>query len=92
MYKLDTGCHGIITPYARCQYYRGGYKSVANAPYGTHRELDLGVEWQIRREMELTVEYALVDGPSFAVPGDEGVIPYRDYEGGVLRIQFQINY
>ncbi|HVL15531.1 MAG TPA: porin, partial [Gemmata sp.] len=49
MYKLDTARCGIITPYCRYQHYRGGYRAVPNAPYGTHDEWNLGVEWQIRK-------------------------------------------
>ncbi len=92
MYKIETCSYGIVTPFTRWQYYRGGYKSIANAPYGTHRELALGCEWQIRKEMELVAEYGFVDGVSLTAVNQAGVTPYRNYDGGVLRIQFQINY
>lgn len=99
MYKFDTGrCDawcpgwGIIIPYARYQYYRGGYKSIPNAPYGTHSELNLGVEWQIRKEMELVTEYSFVDGVNLTAINQPSVVPYRNFDGGVLRFQFQINY
>lgn len=92
MYKYDTPCHGIFTPYARWQYYKGGYRSIANAPYGTHEQWDLGVEWQIRREMELAVEYSLVDGVNLIANDDEGARSYRNFKGSLIRLQFQINY
>jgi hypothetical protein len=92
MYKFDTNCYGIVTPFARWQYYSGGYKSVANAPYGTLDLWNLGVEWQIRREMELVAEYSFVDGVSLTPPTTVGVIPYQNFAGSVLRFQFQMNY
>ncbi len=32
-YKYETDCHGTWFPYARWQYFTGGYKSARNAPY-----------------------------------------------------------
>jgi hypothetical protein len=92
MYKIDTPSWGIFTPYCRYQHYRGGYKVFPNAPYGTRDQWDLGVEWQIRREMELVVEYNFVDGVNLNAVNREGVVSYRNFDGGVLRAQFQINY
>lgn len=92
MYKYDTACYGIITPYARYQYFRGGYKGFANAPYGSRDEWDLGVEWQIRKEMELTLEYALVNGVNLNAIDRANTRSYRNFDGGVLRAQFQVNY
>jgi hypothetical protein len=92
MYKLDTERYGIFTPYVRYQYYRGGYRSLSNAPFGTHSQWDLGVEWQIRREMELTAEYSLVDGINLNAISRADVLSYQNFTGGVLRFQFQLNY
>lgn len=91
-WKIDTADYGIVTPYTRWQYYKGGYRSVANAPYGSHEQIDIGVEWQIRREMELAVEYSIVDGVNLNPVNLAGVTPYRNFDGGVLRAQFQLNY
>jgi len=92
MLKFDTDRHGIFTPYARYQYYRGGYRSISNAPFGTHDEWNLGVEWQIRKEMELVAEYSIVDGINLNADIEEGVVSYRNFDGHVLRFQFQMNY
>jgi len=92
MYKLDTPRHGIFFPYTRYQHYLGGYRSVANAPYGTHDEYDVGVEWQIRKELELVVEYGFVNGISLGATEQPGVTPYQNYTGQLLRCQLQINY
>lgn len=92
MYKIDTEQCGIVTPYVRWQYYEGGYKGYANTPYGTHNQLDVGAEWQIRKEMELVIEYSQVDGVNPNAFNTAGVMSYRNFDGGVLRAQFQINY
>ncbi|HUR52789.1 MAG TPA: porin [Gemmataceae bacterium] len=92
MYKHDTEKCGVVTPYTRWQYFRGGYRSVANAPYGTHDQWDVGVEWQIRKEMELVCEYSFVDGVNLNALAASGATSYRNFVGGVLRFQFQLNY
>jgi Phosphate-selective porin O and P len=92
MFKVDTHRHGLVTPYVRWQYFRGGYRSVANAPFGTHEQLDLGVEWQIFREMELVLEYSFVDGVNLSAINTPGITPYRNFDGSVIRAQFQLNY
>ncbi|MBM3982544.1 MAG: porin [Planctomycetes bacterium] len=92
MYKHETHSCGIFTPYCRFQYYDGGYKSVVNAPYGTTKQWDTGVEWQIRKEMELVVEYNFFDNVSLAAIDRANTRSYRNFTGGALRCQFQVNY
>jgi hypothetical protein len=92
MYKWDTGRYGNVIPYTRYQYYKGGYKVLPNAPYGTHQEWDIGTEWHFRKEMELTLEYSIVDGVNVSAIDRDGALSYRNFRGGVLRAQFQINY
>jgi hypothetical protein len=92
MYKYDTARCGIFTPYCRFQYYDGGYKSVVNAPYGVTSQWDLGVEWQIRREMELVIEYNFLDNLSLTAIDRADTRSYRTFTGGALRFQFQVNY
>ena len=92
MYKHDTADYGIFTPYVRYQYYNGGYKSVVNAPFGVSSQWDLGVEWQIRKEMELVVEYNLLDHVSLTALDRANARSYRNFTGSALRVQFQVNY
>ena len=91
MYRHQTCDYGIITPYSRYQMYKGGYRSQANAPYGHQRQIDLGVEWQIRKEIELVMEYSIVTTPNFAASTQASVIPYSDFEGNIC-FQLQFNY
>jgi len=92
MYKHDTANYGIWTPYLRYQYFQGGYRAFSNAPYGIQNEFNLGVEWQIRKEMELTLEYSYVDAPNLTTFNRAGFTSYRNFDGSILRCQFQINY
>ena len=92
MYKLDTEGCGIFIPYFRYQHYRGGYRSIANAPYGNHDQWDIGVEWQIFKEMELVTEYSFVDGINLNAINQEGATSYQNANFGALRFQFQMNY
>lgn len=92
MYKHDSESNGIFIPYVRYQHYDGGYRSIANAPYGRHDQWDLGIEWHWKREIELTLEYSFVDGVSLTATDEEGVTPYQNFNGGLIRLQCQINY
>ncbi len=92
MYKIDTPGYGIYTPYTRYQYFKGGYKGFANAPYGQRNQVDFGVECQIFKELELTLEYSLVDGANLNAIDRAGARSYRNFDGSVLRVQCQVNY
>lgn len=92
MYRWDSMHAGIFMPFVRWQYYKGGYRSLPNAPYGVHNEWNFGMEWQIRREMELVFEYDLLNSQNLNTISREGRRSYRDFDGGVFRIQFQVNY
>ncbi len=89
-YRYETACHGEFWPFARWQYYQGGYKNAVNSPYSTIDEWSLGVEWQIRKEMELVCEYLITDRTNLqALSSGQS---YEQFEGDVLRFQFQLNY
>jgi hypothetical protein len=92
MYKYETQCAGIFMPYARYQHFDGGYRSQPNAPFGITNQVDLGVEWQIRKDMELVVEYNLLDNVSLTAIDRANTRSYRNFTGSALRCQFQINY
>lgn len=92
MYKLDTADNGIFIPFARFQHYKGGYKAIPNAPYGIHDGYDFGVEWQIRKELELVVDYDFVHGVSLNSINEPGAVSYRNFRTQLLRCQLQINY
>ncbi len=90
MYRHITDCHGELWPYARWQYFRGGYKNAPNSPASYVNESSIGLEWQIRKEMELTCEYLITDRTNLQ-PQATG-LSYQQFVGQVARLQFQINY
>lgn len=85
MYKIDTSFGHTIIPYVRGQYYRGGKKFENNAPRYEVKELEMGVEWQLGKWLEITGAYMISDRTS-------PKYPYKQQEGHVTRLQVQVNY
>jgi hypothetical protein len=92
MYKHDTPCWGNFIPYVQWTHYRGGYRSERNAPYVRINEWHIGCEWQIQKALEFTVQYTLTDRTNTTAIDQPGAVSYRQFEGGLLRFQLQINY
>ncbi|WP_254512324.1 porin [Anatilimnocola floriformis] len=91
-YKYDSYCHGTFIPFARYNYFKGGYKPERNAPYSFVDEVELGLEWQIDKHMELTVGYTITDRTNTTAFSQANVRSYQQFEGEILRCQFQFNY
>ncbi len=90
-YKADNGL-GINYPFARWSYYEGGYKSERNAPFAHINEWELGNEWQINTATDLTLAYLMTDRTNTTAATAASVAPYQQFDGHVLRAQFQFNY
>lgn len=86
MYRLPTDTFGAVMPYARWQRYRGGWKASTNAPRLETDELELGVEWQPWKALELTVAYARMN----RTEADERRSGRA--QGDLIRTQVQWNY
>ncbi|BBD96873.1 porin [Sphingobium amiense] len=84
--RLTDETLGAINPYARWQTYRGGWKAATNAPRLETDEVELGVEWQPIRALELTIAYARMK----RAEADERRAGRA--KGDVLRTQLQWNY
>ncbi len=89
-YRYQSSCHGEFWPFVRWQYYEGGYKSFPNAPASTIDEWNIGLEWQIRKEMELVCEYVITDRTNLQAQATGR--SYDQFDGQVLRWQFQVNF
>jgi hypothetical protein len=87
----------------RYQEYYGGKKHEENAPRHTVRELELGLEYQFNRAVELTVMYTFTgrtssDGATIpASCANFSTIPcvqtpYQYQSGNLLRFQLQWNF
>ena len=86
MAKIDETPIGTIHPFARWQYYRGGFKAAINAPRLETEELELGLEFQIDPALEITTTY----GWASRKEADER--RFGQAEGQILRVQAQWNY
>ena len=92
MAKIDTRNWGTVFPYLRWVYFQGGYRSERNAPFSQVDEWELGTEWQINPQMELTTAYLLTDRTNTTAFDVAGVRSYQQFNGSVLRFQFQFNF
>jgi len=92
MYRHETQCHGILFPFMRWNYFKGGYKSERNAPFSLIEELEAGLEWQMNKQMELVAMYTLTDRTNTTAFNQSGVRSYQQFNGDLLRFQFQFNY
>jgi len=85
-YKLDKvgGMHALL-PYVRGTYYNGGKKFVTNAPHYVVKEVEVGLETQIFKALEVVLAYQMGRRTSDSHPHNE------EY-GHVTRVQVQFNY
>jgi hypothetical protein len=91
MYRIDRG-ESEWFPFIRWNYFKGGYRSARNAPFATIDELEVGLEWQINKQMEFVGMYTLTDRTNLSALSTAGTESYGQFEGSLLRFQFQINY
>ena len=89
LYKHDHECWGTFFPFIRYSYYKGGYKTETNAPYVNIEEVEFGTEWQINPSAEFTVSTLITDRTNTTAMSSKS---YRQFDGQVLRFQFQVNY
>jgi hypothetical protein len=73
--------NGFI-PYVRGSIYDGGIKTVLNSPRHESTELEVGLEWQFQKYLELT---GAVDIANRTIDG-------KEQKGTVARLQVQFNY
>jgi hypothetical protein len=74
-----------LTPYVRGTIYEGGKKFEANAPYYKIREVEMGIEWQLIKALEVVAVYTITDRTS-------SKYPYDQVKGHIGRVQVQFNY
>ncbi len=86
MVKVDDllGMVAVI-PFVRGTYYDGGKKFFVNAPHYLVKELEVGVELQIVKALEVVLAYDITSRTSDSYP-------YEQQAGQITRIQVQVNY
>lgn len=86
-YRILQGEQEII-PYIRWNYYDGARKFATNAPKMVVNEIDIGAEWQIRKEVELQVAYTFTSERN-----NTSKAPYTNVvDARRLAVQLQWNY
>lgn len=86
MARVPYSEKGLLIPYFRWQKYDGAWKAAINSPRISTREIELGVEWQPVKEVELTVAYVRSER-SEADERRSGIA-----RGQLIRTQLQFNY
>jgi Phosphate-selective porin O and P len=86
MGKIDDSPIGPFYPFARWQYYRGGFKAAINAPRLETEELEIGFEFQLDPALEITTTYG------FASRKEADERRFGQAEGQIFRVQAQWNY
>jgi hypothetical protein len=90
LYRYKSEHCGTFFPFFRYTYYNGGYKSERNAPDALISEYEVGLEWQLNPQMELTTQFAFTDRTNTQATTSR--VPYEQFIGDIFRIQFQMNY
>lgn len=106
-YRCDTYCVSVM-PFVRYQEYFGGRKAEANAPRNSVRELELGLEYQFNKALELTVEGTFTQrnspnsqfDPTSCTSASQSTAnpiqclqtPYQLNSGHMIRFQLQWSY
>ncbi len=90
MYNIEctTYCQNIF-PFVRYQEYYGGKKHENNSPSNRVRELELGIEYQFNKQIELVGMYTFTERTSALATGLD---PYASNYGNLIRFQLQWNF
>ena len=87
-YRHKYGEQSELIPYVRYNYFDGARKFAVNAPKMVVNEIDLGFEWQWRKEVELQLQYTLADERSNTSTSNPAIISGSRR----LALQLQFNY
>ncbi len=91
MYMAKTD-FGTVLPFIKWQYFDGANKAETNAPVNNVNDIELGVEWQIAREVELSAIWHRMKRNNLVTGNRAGRPDYQQFEADALRIQLQFNY
>ena len=92
MYRIKLENGGELFPFYRWSLYDGGYKTERNAPRVHINEQEMGVEWQINKQLEVVTMYTNTDRTNTRAVGTADARSYEQFRGSLLRFQLQINY
>lgn len=105
MYKIDNfqflTTNGTLIPFIKWQYYDGYNKAETNSPENHVNDWELGMEWQLAPELELTAVYHrmnrtnLVTGNRSTASAANNLparVDYENFKAEALRVQLQYNF
>jgi hypothetical protein len=87
-YRHKYGEESEFIPFARWNYYDGARKFATNAPKYNVNEIDLGFEWQWRKEVELVMMYTFSNERTNTSTSNPRIID----DSQRLALQLQFNY
>ena len=87
MWKMKNKMKSVVIPFARGQYYTGGYKASTDAKALKMNEYEMGVEYQIFKNLEITGAYVISTRNS-----SDKAKEFNNQSGNLVRLQVQINY
>ena len=87
-YRHKYGEQSELIPFVRWNYFDGARKFANNAPKMVVNEIDLGFEWQWRKEVELSLQYTFAKERSNNSTTNPTVIT----DSQRLALQVQFNY
>jgi hypothetical protein len=76
-----------VTPYTRGQYFFGGKKPELDARRHIVKELEMGIEFQIIKQLEVTLAYTISDRVF-----EDSRNPVNHQKGNFMRMQLQLNF
>lgn len=77
----------VIVPYARAQYYSGGFKTELDAAHYKVNDYEFGIEYQFMKNFEITAAYLIADRHLETKANETN---YQ--KGNMIRLQVQFNY
>ena len=86
MYRIKTDKREII-PFVKYQYYNGGKKFEIDARKYLVKDLEIGIEYQIKNHFELVALYMISDRTF-----EDYAKPVNHQKGRTLRLQAQFNF
>lgn len=92
MYLHKTAAYGNVLPFVKWQYFDGFNKAETNAPKNEVNDWEIGVEWQLNKEVELTAVYHIMDRNNLITGNRPGREDYANFTSDALRLQVQYNF
>lgn len=77
----------VLMPYARAQYFSGGFKTELDAAHYKVNDYEIGVEYQFYKNFEVTAAYCVANR---RIENKANETNYQ--EGNLFRLQLQFNY